>query len=128
MENELKPCPFCSGQAKFSTYFGREVIICTSCECSMIGNPTFTKGEEIIEKHNLAEAWGNRQEPENNPKWISVNETLPEKSGTFIICTSYKDVFVAEFWINRKEFTRRDGSNFLYPIVYWIPLPEAPNA
>lgn len=63
--------------------------------------------------------------PENKPlTWIPVSERLPQESGIFIICTSYGDVFAAHFWLDRQEFTRRDGSNFMFPIVHWMPLPD----
>lgn len=65
--------------------------------------------------------------PDEIPHWIPVSERLPEKVGTFIICTSYGDVFEADYWLSRKEFTRCNGSNFMNPVMYWQPLPQPPK-
>ena len=61
------------------------------------------------------------------PHWVPCNERFPEESGTFIICTSHGDVFAAEYWQEREEFSRRDGTKFYSPVVYWQPLPQPPK-
>ena len=66
-------------------------------------------------------------EPEEIPQWISITEKLPKHGGTHIICTKHGDVFTAEYWIERKEFTRLDGSNFVSQVMYWQSLPNAPK-
>ena len=36
-EIKLLPCPFCGGEARHSTIFGRSGIVCNDCLCEMRG-------------------------------------------------------------------------------------------
>lgn len=78
MENKLLPCPFCGGEAKLSICLGRKAIVCTLCECLMIGQPTFSKEEGITEKQHLVRAWNRRAAPANPPLTL---EQLREMDG-----------------------------------------------
>ena len=54
MENKLKPCPFCGGEAKMmTTYIGemREYnVTCRMCSCILI---SFTTEQEAINAWNM---------------------------------------------------------------------------
>lgn len=53
MNNELKPCPFCGGEAKVSNVFGRAGVICKDCQAEMRGYLGMTEEE-------VKEAWNRR--------------------------------------------------------------------
>jgi hypothetical protein len=138
MDNELIPCAHCGSSDLYEIEeidglnIPQPAIFCNTCKTTFTiedDSQTLDDAERMAYlKPKLKAAWNRRAEPENKPlTWIPVSERLPEKNDTFIICTSYGDVFVAEFWINRKDFTRKDGSNFIYPVMYWQPLPQPPK-
>ena len=58
------------------------------------------------------------------PKWISVEERLPEKEGKYIVCTAKGSVYCT-------KFSTRHGPCFhtdMYThITHWMPLPEPPK-
>ena len=63
-------------------------------------------------------------------KWIPVSERLPERNGTYLVCTFhdfYKTTKVAKasFKRNRGGFYGQGGhwSN----VTHWMPLPEPPK-
>jgi Lar family restriction alleviation protein len=68
MENELKPCPFCGGEAHIVTYLGKKRIVYIECDgCKVLmGNPKIMtsalKGKLYFEDENkLIKAWNNRK-------------------------------------------------------------------
>lgn len=67
MSEELKPCPFCGGNAYFyqivdeeSDDFGGQCVVCTSCNAS--SHLAFACGDSV--KGKLTESWNTRQEKE----------------------------------------------------------------
>lgn len=53
---ELKPCPFCGGEAEFETYGGTAcAVTCRKCRC---GTPTMSlaDGERAVEECNRRSA------------------------------------------------------------------------
>ncbi|QJD58157.1 restriction alleviation protein, Lar family [Pseudomonas sp. gcc21] len=78
---ELKPCPFCGGEAKRITLddeanFDGDAIVCTSCDaCSRV---------VFGEKEGLVDAWNRRQQApaEPLPYWEPCNPGCdPEFNG-----------------------------------------------
>lgn len=59
------------------------------------------------------------------PKWISVEERMPEVDGKYIVCTSKRSVYLTRF------YAHSEGGNFktdIYThITHWMPLPEPPE-
>ena len=59
------------------------------------------------------------------PKWISVEERLPEVDGKYIVCTAKQSVYSTRFR------TYGQGGNFQTDInthiTHWMPLPELPK-
>lgn len=45
MKNELKPCPFCGGEARITDVFGRTGIVCKDCFAEMRGYLDMTPEE-----------------------------------------------------------------------------------
>lgn len=59
------------------------------------------------------------------PKWVGVEERLPEKTGKYIVCTAKKSVYCTRFK------THHGGGNFQTDInthvTHWMPLPPCPG-
>lgn len=56
MSVELKPCPFCGGEAEFETYGGTAcAVTCRKCRC---GTPTVS----LNDGERAVEAWNRRAE------------------------------------------------------------------
>ena len=63
------------------------------------------------------------------PKWISVEERLPEKAGEVLIVVSR---FVAVAWYHPKTRCFESGSGLCWfvsenAVTHWMPLPEPPK-
>ena len=58
------------------------------------------------------------------PKWISVEERLPEENGKYIVCTAKGSVYCTKFSIDVCEIFHTDMYTH---IAYWMPLPEPPK-
>lgn len=59
------------------------------------------------------------------PKWISVEERLPEKSGRYLVCTSKSSVYYTKF--TRHEQGGRFHTDINTHITHWMPMPEPPK-
>lgn len=76
---ELKPCPFCGGEADCNNSgfmkAGKHMWAVECLKCGMVTTFADTEKEAI-------EAWNKRTEPERpKGRWIPVTERLPEKDG-----------------------------------------------
>ena len=58
------------------------------------------------------------------PKWISVEERLPEENGKYIVCTAKGSVYCTKFSIGVRGSFHTDMYTH---IAYWMPLPEPPK-
>jgi Lar family restriction alleviation protein len=131
---ELKPCPFCGGEAilrqdirypRSGKYEGKSVkayeVICSNYDCIIYGadNKYFFTKEEAIE------AWNNRK-----PDWISVDDRLPEEDVRVLIVGKRGGIQIARsiecsscsngrLWIS-------DTRKYPKP-THWMPLPEPPT-
>ena len=61
-------------------------------------------------------------------KWISVKDRLPEKKGTFLVCTKNdfygtKNIAKVRFYDGEWHGTGGIWSN----VTHWMPLPEPPK-
>ena len=61
------------------------------------------------------------------PKWISVEDRLPEESGSYLVCTRRSDAFTAHFYLNTNEWKSHFAGSAGKHITHWLPLPPAPN-
>jgi Lar family restriction alleviation protein len=115
---ELKPCPFCGGEAKLTkgiTYLDNYV---TCCEC-------FSRTKTYNTKESAIKSWNKRN------AWIPCEERLPEKSGNYIVTMkvtnklneTYYDVIEATYWSSLKtwEDTVDDIS---VNVIAWCELPK----
>lgn len=60
-----------------------------------------------------------------HPKWISVNDMLPEKDGKYIVCTAKGSVYCTRFKAYGKSGSFQTDINT--HITHWMPLPEPPK-
>lgn len=63
---------------------------------------------------------------DQQPKWISVNDSLPEK-GINVLCMRNSHMIVARL---TKEYDRPDWyalNNWIHGVTHWMPLPEGPS-
>ena len=57
-------------------------------------------------------------------EWISVEERLPEKGGSYLVFSSKsKTVFTAHYWLSDRWANRANGQF----ITHWMPLPQPPK-
>ena len=59
------------------------------------------------------------------PKWISVEDRLPEKDGKYIVCTAKCSVYCTRFKAYGKSGSFQTDINT--HITHWMPLPEPPE-
>lgn len=57
------------------------------------------------------------------PNWISVKEKLPDKSGTYLICTNRGNVVSAAFASRFQRFNGYAGRS----CTHWMNLPDPPK-
>ena len=75
MASDLKPCPFCGGEARFETYGGTAcAVVCQTCGC---GTPTMRLDDGMI----AADLWNRRAER----TWHDFADELPPV-GSAVLC------------------------------------------
>ena len=57
-------------------------------------------------------------------EWISVEERLPEREGTYLVYTYKGAIKFGDF---RCYYAENDSPQFDYYVTHWMPLPEAPE-
>ena len=63
------------------------------------------------------------------PKWISVEDKLPEKSGDYLAFTEKGIFMVLSYSEIHRAFNAYDWCENISPIccTHWMPLPEVPH-
>lgn len=122
MSEELKPCPFCGGEAAMRWFQDEQhpdIIFVVDCSARCGANTWTTEDNAIA-------AWNRREE---TSRWIPVSERLPENDQT-VIGTYYdreNQVSVGEVgfsaFYKTWEFGER-GISLDYTVTAWRPLPE----
>ena len=56
--------------------------------------------------------------------WISVEDRLPEREGTYLVYTYKGAIKFGDF---RCYYAKNDNPQFDYYVTHWMPLPEAPK-
>ena len=56
--SELKPCPFCGGEAKYGIYFTSPGVKCTKCTAGVYCHPNY---------ESAISAWNRRAQPAEPP-------------------------------------------------------------
>jgi hypothetical protein len=60
-------------------------------------------------------------------KWISVDERLPDKEGTYLTYTDKDNVDLDIFCIYPSHGTKFWSGEIRGKVTHWMPLPEAPK-
>ena len=108
MSDELKPCPFCGGEAEHFGGGGNHCIRCTVCE---VTNETLKRGSMVFDAYRTAEeaaaAWNARAAVADEQFSLAVNDgeawqkvrTCGQPRG-FIPCDSdsFGSMSFAELW------------------------------
>lgn len=55
------------------------------------------------------------------PKWISINDRLPENHGKYLVFNKDSDICTSYFSLNLKKFLS------IKYITHWMPLPATPT-
>lgn len=129
--SELKPCPFCGGEAGFQYgYFNSDVYVrCNECRaCSEV---------RVSEKAAIA-AWNRRADG-----WIPVSERLPnvpeKKDGkyNFNKCLVTNGKFISIAYRDMVAYPLKDYEEWIFQdicfdindhdVTHWMPLPEPPK-
>ena len=63
MENELRPCPFCGGEAAFGNSFWEGVFVyCTNCGCQ---TDYATDDKRCVAEQRVVDMWNRRVNDES---------------------------------------------------------------
>ena len=115
--SELKPCPFCGGEAKINENYSGYIPYCTNRECA--GDKVFfDTDEEAIEE------WNKRAD-----NWISVDgEDLPKRK---VIALGQQNEmifgYVYKCEINEGGYMAENDNEVLREVTHWQLLPEPPK-
>lgn len=118
---ELKPCPFCGGEAEYQQFVNPQnyyAVKCTTCDCGTDGYRlcNFDATPKENKSRNVA-VWNTR--PDN---WISVKDRTP-KNGDYVLCVSGAGIV---------QIALYDTSVYVYgfyanSVTHWQPLPTPPK-
>ena len=61
------------------------------------------------------------------PKWISVEERLPENDDNYVAFTSDKNEAEIATYYGDGEWLTRDLTNLTRLVTHWMPLPSMPE-
>ena len=130
MQIELKPCPFCGGEARVNHRMDIGVpfgdsghIVSVRCDCG--AKIECRAAKEEWARNYAVKAW-NRclQKAAPMAEWISVEERLPEQYGPFLIADNEGNMEVATW---TKQFGWFSGCYRVKHVTHWMPLPEPPK-
>ncbi len=77
--------------------------------------------EELSETVNMQKAQIIAMAGEDKPRWISVDEALPEKYGTALVTTERGSVMVCCYYPQAKNWNTRAK------VKWWMLLPQPPQ-
>lgn len=121
MNEELKPCPFCGGQAsiheKTEYIYTVYRVACGNTMCGCKPSTPFSQ-----KKVNAISKWNTRADG-----WISVDERLPEvdEYGDINVLVCMDDEFIAMATYDQNngwELWAESGE-----VTHWQPLPKSPK-
>ena len=61
------------------------------------------------------------------PKWISVEDRLPENDDNYLVFTSDRNEKEIATYYGDGEWLTHDFINLIPLVTYWMPLPEQPK-
>lgn len=124
--SELKPCPFCGGNAKMfsakANAAGTRFVYWVECNGSMC--KCSPKTENYYTKEEAAKAWNKRASD-----WIPCSERMPEKDTSVLISaqghrvSAFYDAVKGVFMLTETEGLFYSMS----AVTHWMPLPDPPE-
>jgi hypothetical protein len=126
MSEELKPCPFCGGEAslrkqgwiKVHPRTGKsEDLYTVACDTEGC-NAKYAMWSDTPQEARAA--WNCRADG-----WISVDEGLPEEADYYIV-TNGKEVRSAFYWECDTTFDEEETEELKGGVTHWMPLPAPP--
>lgn len=111
MSEELKPCPFCGGEAEidFSSVtdfggFGHQTGWCECLNCGLQIDLEFNADDKSINPTKLLTKKWNTRGPQSD--WISVDDGLPTKgkSAKQWLCKRKNGKYVAAWWDGKRFY------------------------
>ena len=124
---ELKPCPFCGGEAElFSDEFNQWYVGCVNPTCGCEAGLPFAKTEKAA-----AASWNRRTDC-----WVSVEEPPKYTAEYNVVCNigsmfgGYTDVRTYRYekitgccprWVIPDRYDE------VVTVTHWMPLPEPPK-
>ena len=117
--SELKPCPYCGGDAEVYETIKGYTVMCSNGECVELQTSDWTMSKAVS-------LWNTRT-PQS--EWISVDDRLPSEDVPVIcysndIVTGWQVVlFVSDsFWMESST-----GAPYPAIVTHWMPLPAPPK-
>lgn len=98
--------------------------------------------EKLVELIESARYWGSNTSEEiadylitsnvTVQEWISVKDMLPDRTGSYIVCTDKGAVCTAKFYSDlptslRYEKPHWNSSRLNEHITHWMPMPNPPK-
>ena len=130
--SEMKPCPFCGGEADYTQILGNYGrVYCFTCDGGI---------REGRSKDGVIHNWNNRPiedelrariaELEAAQRWIPASERLPQ-IGVRVLFYNNFITNIHKGWFSGDEWTSDIGIFYngdkLKRITHWMPLPEPPE-
>lgn len=130
MSEELKPCPFCGGEAAINIDGDYPTVNCMGHD-----GPDYPNGFDGCSTFKYSvEAWNTRADhiPEaSKMMWISVDDRLPDDNGWYLVHHSGGMLFSRELidgtYFKSKKLWANAKADKYGQITHWMPLPEPPN-
>ncbi|AUR95339.1 protein of unknown function DUF551 [Vibrio phage 1.205.O._10N.222.51.A7] len=132
--SNLKPCPFCNGEARISTEWdtdGFGNFHSVKCgKCGAESKQHFASSGNDCPQHyaEVREDWNQRASG-----WISVEDKLPEKEGKYLCAFSDGTIETYDFEkLDDGRYGITDvGMGFeatnKWHVTHWMPLPNNPE-
>ena len=116
---ELLPCPFCSGEAILEDCISYITAFCSNCGSN---NDVHASTDDCIS------TWNTRADHAdvNKKVWVSFEERLPEEDATVLV-TDGKRQTVEQATSYVLNCIRESENYYFSTLTHWMPLPAPPK-
>ena len=129
-----RECSTC-GRLHIGTYSGI-CALCSLCECVPDYAKEYHKKYKTVSRWKWNGRWDNEaldmaiSSLKEQPRWISVDERLPERKTEVLCFSKNAGVFVGTDWVDWPDgkIMFHLGTSYDWPYAtHWMPLPEPPE-